>query len=284
MRFCSLTESITADDFKAFRKHFPAESIFAHTLASSEASVIAWSRWSAQDNVPEGVLPVGHFVRGMDVSLLGDDGQPVARGEVGEIVIRSRYLANGYWRDPVLTAERFSADPDGEGTRLLRTGDLGRINADGLLELRGRKDNRIKICGNRIELLDIERTLESLPGIQSAAAVAIPRQNFEPMLVTFVVKATNALWTPALLRHAAKTKLPRHMVPSRIVFLDSLPYRGNKIDREALRQYSFLGRDPNRVKSRKLKPRYCSLISGLRFLRCLMSAGMMISFTLAATC
>lgn len=240
------TESITADDFKAFRKYFPPESIFAHTLASSEASVIAWSRWSAQDNVPEGVLPVGHFVSGMDVSLLGDNGQPVARGEVGEIVIRSRYLANGYWRDPVLTAERFSADPDGEGTRLLRTGDLGRINANGLLELRGRKDSRIKIRGNRIELLDIERTLESLPGIQSAAAVAIPRQNFEPMLVTFVVKATNALWTPALLRHAAKTKLPRHMVPSRIVFLDSLPYRGNKIDREALRQYSFLGRDPKK--------------------------------------
>ena len=103
----------------------------------------------------------------MDVSLLGDDGQPVARGEVGEIVVKSRYLANGYWRDPELTAERFSADLDGNGTRLVRTGDRGRINADGLLEFCGRKDDRIKIRGNRIELMDIERTLESLPGIES---------------------------------------------------------------------------------------------------------------------
>ena len=111
----------------------------------------------------------------MDVSLLGDDGQPVARGEVGEIVVKSRYLANGYWRDPELTAERFSADLDGKGTRLVRTGDLGRINADGLLEFCGRKDDRIKIRGNRIELLDIERALEGLPGIDRAAVVAIAR-------------------------------------------------------------------------------------------------------------
>ena len=189
------SEAVTADDFKAFRQHFPRTSIFVHTLASSETSNIAWSRWTQDDNIPEGALPVGHFSRDMDVSLLGDDGQPVARGEVGEIVVKSRYLANGYWRDPELTAERFSADLDGNGTRLVRTGDQGRINADGLLEFRGRKDDRIKIRGNRIELLDIERALEGLPGIDRAAVVAIPRDNHEPMLVAFVVKKSNASWT-----------------------------------------------------------------------------------------
>src|SRR5262249_537383 len=153
------------------------------------------------------------------VSLCGHDGQPVAHGELGEIVIRSRYIANGYWRDPELTAERFSADLDEKGTRLLRTGDLGRINADGLLEFHGRKDERIKIRGNRIELLDIERTLEGLPGIQCAAAVAIQRENHEPVLAAFVVKTSSALWTPQRLRHALKAKLPLHVVPSRIVFL-----------------------------------------------------------------
>ena len=182
------SEAVTADDFRAFRQHFPRTSIFVHTLSSSETSNIAWSRWTQDDNVPEGALPVGHFSRDMDVSLLGDDGQPVARGEVGEIVVKSRYLANGYWRDPELTAERFSADLDGNGTRLVRTGDRGRINADGLLEFCGRKDDRIKIRGNRIELLDIERALERLPGIDRAAVVAVARDNHEPMLVAFVVK------------------------------------------------------------------------------------------------
>jgi len=236
------TEPITADDFKAFRTHFPPESIFVHQLASSETNVIAWSRWRAHDNISEGALPVGHFARDMDISLVRDDGQPAGRGEIGEIIIKSRYMANGYWHDPVLTAERFSADLDGKGTRLLRTGDLGLINSDGLLEFRGRKDDRIKIRGNRIELPDVERTLESLPGIQRAAAVAVPRENSEPMLVAFVVRTSNASWTPSRLRHAAKAKLALHMVPSRIVFLDSFPYRGNKLDREALRQYSLPAR------------------------------------------
>ena len=246
------SEAVTADDFRAFRQHFPRTSIFVHTLSSSETSNIAWSRWTQDDNMPEGALPVGHFSRDMDVSLLGDDGQPVARGEVGEIVVKSRYLANGYWRDPELTAERFSADLDGKGTRLVRTGDLGRINADGLLEFCGRKDDRIKIRGNRIELLDIERALEGLPGIDRAAVVAVARDNHEPVLVAFVVKKSDASWTAPRLRHAVRAKLPLHMVPSRIVFLESLPYnKGNKIDREALRQY-FL---PVRNDSKSEQPR-----------------------------
>ena len=93
-------------------------------------------------------------------------------GEIGEIVVKNRFVV-GYWRDPNLTAERFSADLDGKGTRLVRTGDLGRINDDGLLELRGRKDDRVKIRGNRIELGEIDRALETVPGIEQAAAVAV---------------------------------------------------------------------------------------------------------------
>jgi amino acid adenylation domain-containing protein len=231
------SEAVTADDFEAFRRHFPRTSIFVHTLSSSETSNIAWSRWTHDDNITEGTLPVGHFSRDVEVSLLGDDGQPVVRGEVGEIVVKSRYLANGYWRDPELTAARFSADLDGMGTRLVRTGDRGRINDKGLLEFCGRKDDRIKIRGNRIELRDIERALEGLPGIDRVAVVAIRRDNHEPVLVAFVVKQGNAPLTAARLRHAIRAKLPRHMMPSRIMFLNSLPYnKGNKIDREALQQ------------------------------------------------
>ena len=243
-----MSEPATADDFRAFRHHFPRTSVFVHTLSSSETSNIAWSRWTQDDDVPEGALPVGHFSRDMDVSLLGDDGQPVARGDLGEIVVKSRYLANGYWRDPKLTAERFSADLDGNGTRLLRTGDRGRINADGLLEFYGREDSRIKIRGNRIELLDIERAFEGLPGIDRVAVVAVARDRHEPVLVAFVVKKNDASLTAPRLKRAVRSNLPLHMVPSRIVFLDSLPYnRGNKIDREVLRQYSLPVRDGDKA-------------------------------------
>jgi non-ribosomal peptide synthetase component F len=237
------SEAVTADDFDAFRRHFPRTSVLVHTLASSETSTIAWSRWVQDDLVPDGVLPVGHFARDIDVSLVGDGEQLVAPGEVGEVVVKSRYVANGYWRDPELTADRFSDDLDGSGTRLVRTGDLGRINADGLLEIYGRKDHRVKIRGNQIDLMDIERAVESLPGIDRAAVVAIRHENHEPLLVAFVVKRSDASWTAPRLRHAMRANLSPHMVPSRIVFLDSLPYnRGNKIDREALR-HAFPARD-----------------------------------------
>ena len=209
------SETVTADDFNAFRKHFPVGSVLVHGLACSESSVIAWSRWTRDAKFPERALPIGYFARDTDVSLLSDDGQPVAPGEVGEIVVKSRYLANGYWRDPELTAERFSADLDGNGTRQVRTGDRGRINADGMLEFCGRKDERIKIRGNRIEPLDIERAFEGLPGIDRVAVVAVTRDNHEPVLVAFVVKKSDASWTVPRLRHAVRAKLPLHMVPSR---------------------------------------------------------------------
>jgi amino acid adenylation domain-containing protein len=231
------SEGVAADDLRAFQKRFPPTSVLVHGFSSSETSIIAWSRWTQEDIIPEGLLPVGHFARDIEVSLIGDDGQPVANGEVGEIVVRNRYTM-GYWRDPKLTAERFSVDLDGKGTRLVRTGDLGRINDDGLLELRGRKDDRVKIRGNRIELGEIDRALEKLPGIECAAAVAVPRKLQEPMLVAFIVQSTDASWTAPRLRQTLRACLPIHMVPSRILFLDSLPYnRGNKVDRTALRHY-----------------------------------------------
>jgi amino acid adenylation domain-containing protein len=237
-------EPVTSNDFHAFRRHFPRTSILVHTLSSNETTNIAWARWTQDDEIPEGVLPVGNFSRDTEVFLLALDGQPVARGEVGEIVVKSRYLANGYWRDPGLSAERFSADLDGNGTRLVRTGDLGRINAKGLLEFCGRSDNRIKIRGNRIELREVELAIERLPGIDQVAVAAVMREDCEPLMVAFIVKALKASWTPPQLRHALRANLPLYMVPSRIVFLDKMPYnRANKIDRAALRQYALPARD-----------------------------------------
>lgn len=240
------SEAVTADDVRSFRKFFPPASLFVHTLASSETGNIAWSRWTKDDDIPEGIIPVGHVSRDIDVLFLGDDSQPVPRGEIGEISVRSRYVAAGYWRDPALTAERFSEDLDSLGTRLVRTGDRGRVTEGGHIEFCGRKDDRIKIRGNRIELADIERALARLPGIECAAAVAVARGRHESMLVAFVVMSAGASWPVSRLRHAVAANLPLHMVPSRFVFLDSLPFSaGGKIDREELRKLP-LGLDDDR--------------------------------------
>jgi acyl carrier protein len=150
----------------------------------------------------------------------------------------------GYWRDPELTASRFSQDIDGRGTRIVRTGDWARINAKGYVEFCGRKDDRIKVRGNRIELAEIEFALKKLPGIADAAVVVVPREKHEPMLVAFVVLEADVSWSVSRLRHAVTANLPFQMVPSRFVFVDSLPLGpGGKIDREALRSYRMPMRD-----------------------------------------
>jgi amino acid adenylation domain-containing protein len=232
------SEAASHGDFAAFRRHFPPGCLLVHTLSCSECGSIAWARWTAGDDVGPGTLPVGRIARGMTVAIEGEDGSAARPGEIGEIVVTSRYVAAGYWRDPALTARHFSRDLDAAGTRRFRTGDLGRINARDLLEVRGRADDRVKIRGHRIELADVEQALAKLPGIARAAAVTLPRERLEPLLAAFVATDAGTSWPAPRLRQALAAHLPHHMVPSRFVFVDDLPYGpGGKVDREALRRH-----------------------------------------------
>jgi amino acid adenylation domain-containing protein len=231
------SEPATSDDFKQFQAHFPDNCWFVHTLSSTETSNIAWSRRLRGDTVPEGQLPIGAVSKWQEVLILDESDRPVAAGEVGEIVVRSRYLAAGYWRNPRLTSERFSADLDGKGTRLFRTGDLGRIDPDRMLHFCGRRDDRIKIRGNRVELSEIEQALHRLAGIERAAVEGIPRARREPTLVGFITIQSDQSWSHPELRRALRAMLPDHMVPSEFVILQSFPLTPTgKIDRDKLRQ------------------------------------------------
>jgi amino acid adenylation domain-containing protein len=231
------SEPATSDDFKMFQRHFPADCTFVHTLSTSETCNIAWSRWTVRDSVPDGWLPIGLPSRGHEVLILGPSGDPVAAGEVGEIAVKSKYVAAGYWRNDALTEAKFSAPLDESGTRLVRTGDLGRINADGLLVVIGRADDRVKVRGNRIELSEIESTLHRVPGVQRAVVESIPSDGREPLLVAFVHQEPGEPWSSAALRLALRERLPDHMVPSKFVPIDAFPFTPTgKIDREALRR------------------------------------------------
>src|SRR5439155_19282931 len=98
----------------------------------------------------------------------------------------------------VLTAERFSGTLG--SIREFRTGDMGRINAHGQLEVVGRQDARIKIRGNRIELSEVEGALQRLPGVKQAVVEAMERENKEPVLVGYIVAEDGLSWSPARLR------------------------------------------------------------------------------------
>ena len=231
------SEAATSDDFKVFQRHFPTGCIFVHTLSSSEVANIAWSRRMISDSVPEGRLPVGLPCGAHEVTVLDTFGEPVRAGEIGEITIKSRYVADGYWRNDALTAEKFSPRLDDNGTRVVRTGDLGRINGEGLLEFIGRADDRVKIRGNRIELPEIESAIHAIAGIRHAVVEPIARNGREPLLIAFITQQPGQPWSPAALRRALRETLPNHMVPSQYVPIDELPFTpSGKVDRDALRK------------------------------------------------
>ena len=231
------SETATSEDFKAFQRHFTERCRFVHTLSSSETGNLCQLRLSPSDSVAEGRLPVGRVLEGVEVVLQDGAGRNVGPGEAGEIVVRGRYLAAGYWRNEALTAEKFSEDSAEAGIRIFRTGDLARINSNGLLEFIGRKDVQLKIRGYRVEILEVEEAVRQLPDVEATAVCTVHRTNHQTQMVAYVVLRDGQSSTSALLRRALRESLPRHMLPSSFVFLDKLPLAASgKVDREKLRQ------------------------------------------------
>lgn len=238
------SEPATGDDLRLFRQHFAPGTAFVTMLSSSETGAVAWSRYGHAGPLPEGVLPLREVAPGVSIDLRGDGGEAVPRGETGQIVVRSRTLALGYWGDAPLSAQRFSPARDSEGMREFRSGDLGRWMADGALMFCGRADGRIKIRGNRVEPAEIEAALLGLAGVAQAAVVAVARAGAEALLCALVVQHPGGSWTVAQLRQVLRASLPPAALPSRIMIVDSLPHtRGTKIDRDALRALAARTRD-----------------------------------------
>jgi acyl carrier protein len=188
-----------------------------------------------QTATPSGSVPVGYAVEDTTVLLLDDTGNELENGQIGEIAVKSRYLSPGYWRRQDLTAAVFSLDPVEPDTKLYRTGDMGRILADGCLLHLGRKDFQVKIRGHRVEVGEVERMLLGHSAI-AAAVVAARSDHLEgKRLVAYYVCTDAPPPSSSTLRNFLAARLPSYMVPSAFVRLEALPRTpSGKVDRQAL--------------------------------------------------
>jgi len=234
------SESATSEDFAAFEKHFPPGCLFVHSFNCSEVGTIAQLRLSHGDPVPKGRLPAGRPFDDIEVAVEDVQGNKVGPGEIGQITVRGSALAAGYWRDPALMAARFSQGPPGSGVRIYRGGDLGRFNADGLLEFVGRQDAQVKVRGFRVMLTDVEDAVRRVPAVENAAVCGIEQADGAVRIVGYVVPACDQWTSVTALKRALRTALPDHMIPSSFIVLDRMPLTANgKIDRQKLRQMKF---------------------------------------------
>ncbi|MEU3199949.1 amino acid adenylation domain-containing protein [Streptomyces sp. NPDC006996] len=154
-------------------------------------------------------------------------------GMGGEIHVGGPGVAAGYLVAPEGDHNRFTSDPySSDSTAVMyRSGDLGRLLADGTIEYLGRLDRQVKIRGYRIELGEVEAALLDHPGVVSARAWLAARDGLPPTLAMAIVTKPDDRHGPADWRaHAART-LPAYMVPSAWLRIDALPLTANgKLD------------------------------------------------------
>jgi amino acid adenylation domain-containing protein len=228
-------EAAYAADVAACRRHFSRDCVLVHRLAATEASLITQHRVDRETPVSDGALPVGRPVDGMEIRIEGSGGEELAPGEVGEIVLRSRFLSPGYWRRPALTARAFRSDPEVEGVRLYRIGDRGRLGADGVLEHLGRRNQRVKIRGFTVEIAEVEGAVRAIPGVRECAVTTRSEPGGDAMLVAFVLPRPDAALSESELRQSLLNSLPEYTVPARIHLVLELPLTATgKVDRKRL--------------------------------------------------
>ena len=231
----------TSLDVELYRRHFEPHCVLANGLGTTETGLCRQYLIDRSTKVADGILPVGYPVEGMEVEILDEQGSQVEFGEQGEIAVRSRYLALGYWRRPDLTGVAFRSEPDGK--RTYRTGDLGRMRSDGCLEYLGRKDFQLKIRGHRVDIAEVESQLIVVNRVKDAVVTTREREDGEAELVAYVVTDDVDPLEAAALRSELGRTLPSHLIPTRFLQLDALPVNDSgKVDRNNLPSPAEVGR------------------------------------------
>ncbi|HEV8517316.1 MAG TPA: amino acid adenylation domain-containing protein, partial [Burkholderiales bacterium] len=231
------SEPVYRRDVELFRKHFPASCLLLNSIGSTEMRNFAEYFIGCDTVIDEDLVPVGYAVEDTEILLIDDNGRPVGVGEIGEIVVKTRFIAPAYWRLPELTHATFQPDPNGGNERLYLTGDLGRRRADGALVHLGRKDFQVKIRGYRIEIGEIENALLALAGVSAAVVVARESEAGDRHLVAYMVLSGGIGPQIGAWRAALAAKLADYMIPASFVVLESLPRTSTgKVDRAKLPQ------------------------------------------------
>ncbi|KAI4743524.1 peptide synthetase [Aureobasidium sp. EXF-12298] len=175
---------------------------------------------------------------------------PVLRGAVGELCISGNLVGKGYLNRPELTADCFPY-LDAFGERVYRTGDLVRLFHDGSIDFLGRKDNQVKLRGQRLEIDEIEAVIKGCQDIQDTVCVVAkhPKQQKDQLIAFIGINESRKQGKPELCpaestkhliqaaRTACEERLPGYMVPTHFLPIERIPLSvNNKVEEKLLRQ------------------------------------------------
>ncbi len=187
---------------------------------------------------------LGKPIRGACLLLLDENLGQVPDGEEGYIYVTSQALAREYRNKPELSKKSFIINHSVkgfEGCTLYNTGDIGRFTTDQQLVFLGRKDQQVKIRGHRIELSEVERYLQFIPGVRQTACSVLTDAAGQARIHAFVVSSEGVQLSVNAIREELMFHLPVYMIPEVFHFLESMPKLSNgKINRNQLVQQDFL--------------------------------------------
>jgi crotonobetaine/carnitine-CoA ligase len=240
LRIAYTGPSPTRERHLEIEARFGIELVCGHGMSESPYSLI-WRRTATGHERPYGSLgsarqhpTLGHV---NDVRVVGDDGEPVAVGEVGELQLRNPVLMKGYFEMPEETAAAFV---DG----WLKSGDLVRDDGDGVYTFVGRRKEVIRRRGENLSPAEVEATLEQHPDVAEAAVIAVPSELSEDDVKAFVMAAPGRAVDVRALHTFVAERLARYKVPRYIEVVDELPHTAT--DRLAKHQLPR-DRTPNEV-------------------------------------
>ena len=226
--FISGSAPMLIETFDAFRER--TGHVIVERYGMSETVMLTSNPYDAKDGERRGGT-VGFPLPGVELRIRDEHGEPVPRGEIGGIEVRGPNVFAGYWRMPEKTKEEFA-----EGG-WFRTGDVGKVDADGYVTIVGRSKDLIISGGFNVYPAEVEAVLNELPGVAESAVVGVAHPDFGEAVVAVVVARDGAALDGDALAAALKAKIANFKVPKAIFVVAELPRNAmGKVQKNLLRE------------------------------------------------
>jgi malonyl-CoA/methylmalonyl-CoA synthetase len=174
---------------------------------------------------------VGFALPGVGLRVQDEQGRALPAGEIGGIEVRGPNVFQGYWRMPEKTAEEFTADG------WFKTGDVGRVDADGRVSIVGRSKDLIISGGYNVYPAEIEGYVNDMAGVAESAVIGVPHPDFGEAVVAVVVAKAGAVCDGAAVIAGLKASIAGFKVPKRVFVVAELPRNTmGKVQKNLLRE------------------------------------------------